>query len=220
MRNEDWKYFDLERGYAIVADGMGGLQAGQIASRTAVETASTVLDGVTSFDVETLESALHQAHEAVQAKAQVLDLLGEMGTTLVIWAQTDAGCVVSHIGDSRAYRLLDERVEQVTKDQTLAQRLIDLGLSEDDDETREHNSHILTQAVGLKGDFEPESITHVASNGRYLLCSDGLSDMVVDDRIAQLMQVADLQSCADELVKAALDRGGRDNVTVLLIDTS
>jgi len=218
MRNEDWAHLETNHGFAIVADGMGGLQAGQIASRTAVERTIDALIASPKLDVDTLESALKLAHEAVQAKAKGLDLLGRMGSTLVIWAVTPGGCVCSHIGDSRAYRIRGGRIEQFTKDQSLAQRLIDLGLSENDEETRAHNAHILTQAIGLPGDFEPESITIDSEYERYLLCSDGLSDMVDDARICELMQIPDLETCSDELIKAALDRGGRDNVSVVLIE--
>jgi protein phosphatase len=218
MRNEDFTYVDAERGFAIVADGMGGLQAGQIASRTAVETASFVLEEAPHFSLGLLEDALRRAHDAVQNKADDLGLLGQMGTTLVIWAANDGGCVVSHIGDSRAYHSNDAEFVQLTKDQTLAQRMIDLGLSEPDDEMNERNAHVLTQAVGLPGDFEPQSISLGVNSGTFLLCSDGLTDMVVDDRIQELITSHDIDVCADELVKAALDRGGRDNVSVVLIE--
>lgn len=217
LRNEDWLYINEDAGFAVLADGMGGLHAGQIASRTAVDTARNLLEQQVPEDCDTLRQVLERSHQAVQTKARELDLLGQMGTTLVLWAASSASVLCGHVGDSRLYRYADGKLERLSTDQTLAQRLLDMGLVEPDEDVQERNAHILTQAVGLPGDFEPELFS-TSGAGRFVLCSDGLTDMVDDRAIAEILTGRDLQSCCDELVKAALDGGGRDNVSVVLIE--
>ena len=226
--NEDAVHYDTTGGFAVLADGMGGLLAGEQASGVAVATATRLLAELQSSESTTvpqstgertdvLADVIEQAHRAVQAKARSLNYLGRMGTTLVIWAQHAEQAAFAHVGDSRLYVFADDHLSQVTHDHTLGQRLIDEGLAKPGAASNAGNHHVLTQAVGLAGDCQPETGA-IPVCDRLLICSDGLSDLVTDEELAELIRLEDLEYCADQMVKGALDRGGRDNVSLVLVD--
>lgn len=211
--NEDAAAFDDDDGWVALADGMGGLLAGEEASGVAVATAKRVF---AEADVG-IDAVLLEAHRGVLAHAKKKNYVGKMGTTLVLWRWQASGPEFCHVGDSRIYQYVDGRLSLLSTDQTVAQRMVDEGIIPKDQLATAPNRNVLTQALGMPGDLKPESgIT--TDYGRLLLCSDGLSDLVTDDGIEQSMAMTDLQLCATELVKLALDRGGRDNITVALID--
>jgi len=196
-RNEDAVLARAERGIFAVADGLGGHPAGDVASLTAARALDEApLTGQSSL--ADLAAAAHQAHRAVLGAAEQPDRRG-MGTTLVLAAVDDSSARVVHVGDSRAYLLEpDGRLRPLTRD---------------------HGMHgYLTQALGLDRDVEPGAVEVACPPGtRLLLCSDGLSNMVDDDRIARLLRQGDAQEACDALVAAALDAGGVDNVSVVVI---
>lgn len=218
INNEDAIQCDADLGVAVLADGMGGLLAGEEASGVAVHNSIELLQTAAQADTAPVVSeVLLSAHAAVVEHAHEKNYSGKMGTTLLLWSWCMGTPAFAHVGDSRLYHHDAHGLTQLTRDQTVAQRMIDSGEYPNLDPRRVPNRNVLTQAVGMPGRLQPESgIT--PAHGRLLLCSDGLSDLVRDEAIAELMAVADLDDCARQLVKAALDAGGRDNVSVILID--
>ena len=219
INNEDCVHCEPEGGFAVLADGMGGLLAGEIASAVAVDEACRQLRDpqVARGSSEDLAAVLTAANEAVMARAKRMRYIGKMGTTLLIWAMGEEGGFYSHVGDSRLYIYADGRLTQVTRDHTVAQRMVDNGEIAPEDEPTAPNRNVLTQAMGLPGAFKAEAGA-VPAGERVLMCSDGLSDLVPATHIEEIMATADLDDCANFLLKAALDKGGRDNVTVALIE--
>ena len=219
LNNEDFVYADAENGFAVLADGMGGLMAGEIASEIAVVTARKHLE-LNRFreGKQTLSAIVNLSHNAVLAEARELNYVGKMGTTLLVWAQDgDGQSYFGHVGDSRLYAYAEGSLVQLSKDDTVAQRLIDAG---EFDAEREHevpHRHVLTQALGLPGVFQPQ-LGDVPACERLLMCSDGLSDLVLRQDLEKIMATPELEKCADFLLKAALDAGGKDNVSVILVD--
>lgn len=218
--NEDC-YYAGDR-LLVVADGMGGMAAGDLASRIAI-------DAMTSLDVpienEQQMDALHQALEVANgriADTVVADLsLQGMGTTLtaVIFSGTQAA--MAHVGDSRAYLMRDGRLNQLTKDDTYVQMLIDQGLLRPDEAAGHPRRSVVTRV--LQG--EPVSPAYVIvqpePGDRWLLCSDGLTAVVSNETIEQeLLAAADPKSCTERLIDLALRGGGPDNVTVIVADVT
>jgi serine/threonine protein phosphatase PrpC len=226
LNNEDCVHCDAEGRFVVLADGMGGLLAGEVASAIAVDTTCKGLRNpeLPRDNGDDLAESLREAHAAVVTRAKKMRYVGKMGTTLVAWAlgrdstHDDAQIsYFSHVGDSRLYTYSAGTLTQVTRDHTMAQRLIDDGTIAPEDEHTAPNRHVLTQAMGLPGIFATDA-GEVPPSERILICSDGLSDLVRAPRIAELMATSDLDDCANLLLKAALDKGGRDNVTVALIE--
>lgn len=198
QRNEDALLARPERGILAVADGLGGHPAGDLASLTAVQALDEApLTAAASAD--DLVAATRDAHNAVLAVAEEEPGRLGMGTTVVL-AAIDAGRArIVHVGDSRAYLLsTDGELHAVTRD---------------------HGMHgYLTQALGLDRDVEPDVAEVLCEPGsRLLLCTDGLTNMVDDDKLAELLGQGDAQQACDALVQTALDNGGVDNVTVIVV---
>ena len=197
-RNEDALLARPERGVLAVADGLGGHPAGDVASLSAL----TSVDGAGlsgSSSDEDLRAAAAAAHQAVLEAAQDEPGRTGMGTTLVLAAIRDSSALVLHVGDSRAYQLgADGELSAVTED---------------------HGMHgYLTQALGLDRDVRPDVAEVDCPRGsRLLLCTDGLTNMVGDDDLARLLGTGSAQEAVDGLVEAALDAGGVDNVTVIVV---
>ncbi|MEM7002282.1 MAG: protein phosphatase 2C domain-containing protein [Pseudomonadota bacterium] len=212
LNNEDALLTDADAGWAILADGMGGLLAGEEASQKAVfEAAASLREGVEP------EDTVHIAHESTLKHAQQKNYAGKMGTTLIVWCWRNAQPEFAHVGDSRLYSLRAGELTQISTDHTLAQRMVDEGTIPADQAHTAPNQHILTQAVGMPGGIEPQA-GQTPSDGRLLLCSDGLSDLVSGDKLKTALALPDMEEAADTLLKAALDRGGRDNISLVIID--
>src|SRR3954447_14667375 len=204
----------------VVADGMGGMAAGDLASRTAIES-MTGLDALIENDHQM--DALHQALEAANgriAEHVVADPeLQGMGTTLTAVIFSGDRAALAHVGDSRAYLLRDGRLNQLTKDDTYVQMLVDQGLIRPEEAGSHPRRAVVTQA--LQG--EPVSPSYVIvepePGDRWLLCSDGLTTVVSAERIeAELLACDEPQSCAERLLDPALQGGGPDNITVIVAD--
>ena len=204
----------------VVADGMGGMAAGDVASRLAV-------DAMTSLDVAIDDAhqmdALHKALEVANGKIaeQVAGdgALSGMGTTLTAVIFSGDRAALAHVGDSRAYLLRDGRLNQLTKDDTYVQMLVDQGLIRPEEAGSHPRRAVVTQA--LQG--EPVSPSYIIvepePGDRWLLCSDGLTTVVPTDRIeAEMLAQSDPKACAQSLVDLALEGGGPDNVTVIVAD--
>lgn len=228
--NEDSVATDAEIGCAVLADGMGGYNAGEVASgiavaliakemKNALAGASTgALSGGAAQRLISEHSA--KANAAIYEAARREPQYSGMGTTLVVALWHDNQLSVGHVGDSRLYRLRGEVLEQVTRDHSLLQEQIDSGTITKEQARYAANKNLVTRAVGIDPEIETEVHTHaVAAGDIYLLCSDGLSDMVTDEEIQVTLSAlkANLQLAADQLVQQANDNGGRDNVSVVLV---
>jgi len=232
--NEDSITYDADLGLVVLADGMGGYNAGEVASGMAVTMVSAEMkqalsnvqpyapDGESGEPMAAsllLENA-RKANASIFQTSQSQPQCAGMGTTLVAALFYDNRLSVVHVGDSRMYRLRGESYEQVTRDHSLLQEQIDSGLISREDAKLSRNKNLVTRAVGIDPEVEPEVHTYETLVGDiYLLCSDGLSDMVGDEDVGQtlVMLRSNLQLAADQLVQMANDNGGRDNISVILV---
>jgi protein phosphatase len=213
--NEDSFLRDTETGLYLLCDGMGGHASGAVASRLAVDTIAQALPRPASPG-EPLVSAIQAANAAIFARSQADETCRGMGTTVVALRHDDAAVHICHVGDSRLYLFRQYQLRQVTRDHSLINLYADhpelvgkLGPA---------HSNVIVRAVGLHETVEVEHQRLLLENGDlFLCCSDGLSDMVEEWLIREvLMTSADLGHKTRELVRAAIDRGGADNVTVIL----
>ncbi len=204
-----------------VADGVGGAQAGEIASRLAA--ASLEERPPDAFGESTLAALLREANDRIYRHSLDDPTAAGMGTVVTaLLVDEAAGTVaIGHVGDSRAYRIRDGVLEQLTPDHSLVGELVRAGrLSTEEAEQHPHRS-VITRAVGTEPTVEVETLTDTPSPGDlYLVCSDGLTDIVRDDQIAELIAAADNDpdAAAEALVAAANRAGGIDNITVVLFE--
>ncbi len=206
-----------------VADGLGGHAAGEVASGLALESLGDV-DPAACADVEALQErlaeAIREANRTVHAAAQEDPARAGMGTTMTAAAVYGKQLVLAHVGDSRAYLLRDGVLWQLTKDHTAAQEAVDAGYLTAEQAAERPERHMLARAVGLEPevtvDTPPAEV--LRPGDQVLLCSDGLNDPVHDRAVATILEEhkAPRQAC-DALVQAALDGGGPDNVTVIVV---
>jgi PPM family protein phosphatase len=207
----------------MVCDGMGGAAAGDLAARIAAEAVKQQLVGagsaVTESPGESLESAVAGANGAVLAEAKAHPATRGMGTTCTAAIVLPDRLFVAHVGDSRAYLLRDGRLQRLTRDQTMADQLVEAGALRPEDVRTYPYRNVLLQAVGTHSTIEPAKFeVHLRRGDRILLCSDGLHGPVPDDEIAQILGAGDINYVTHELIKAALTAGGPDNVTVIVAD--
>lgn len=228
--NEDAVYLNSTLGLAILADGMGGHNAGEVASGMVTTLLGSELgkafsrQGPHLLDSERaqhmLKTEIARANHAVYQAAQSQPQYAGMGTTLVMALFYDNAMTVAHIGDSRLYRLRGEEFLQITRDHSLLQEQIDSGMLTPEQARHSKNKNLVTRAVGVDPSIEPEIRDYATLAGDiYLLCSDGLNDMVEDEEIGMTVQMlaANLELAATQLVQMANDNGGRDNVSVILV---
>jgi serine/threonine protein phosphatase PrpC len=204
-----------------VADGVGGHQAGEVASQTAIETLADAFDEPTT---EGLVAAIKAANEAVWRLAQDNAERRGMGTTItaVALVEDDAEehLAIVNVGDSRAYLFRSSELAQISEDHSLVEELVRKGQLTHEEAQVHPQRSIITRALGMEPEIEVDYWQLVPYRGdRILLCSDGLTNEVSDDRIASaLRQVRDPQEAARELVRQARDHGGNDNITVVVVD--
>lgn len=223
--NEDEIVFDPEQGIAILADGMGGLAAGEVASQTAAAVVYDAVKQAGQLDEGLLRAAINDANRQVLALSRAPDA-SAMGTTLVVWLDVGYGqCFIAHVGDSRAYRLREHHLSPLTEDHSMVQQLINEGVLSKTEAQVSSQRNIITRAIGLEPVVQVELRSWVRGRGDiFLLCSDGLTDMLTETEVQRLLASrlasdgsGDLETAADELVAAANEAGGSDNVSVLLI---
>ena len=208
-----------------VADGMGGHAGGEVASNIAVATLKAAFDGGdNSHTRDALAEAVRRANEAIYERASTDPGLRGMGTTLTAVALVDEDgddvLAVVQVGDSRAYRMRDGELEQLTDDHNVAEEMVRIGRITPDEATVHPHRHMLTRALGIQPDVEVDcfGVTPFAGD-RYLLASDGLMNEVDDAEIARtLRRLHDPDDAAQELVHLARTGGGRDNITVVVVD--
>lgn len=209
---------------AIVADGMGGHQAGDIASTMAVE---LIQDGLQSLDPNIsgeerqrqLRTVIEMANQKIFDFASQRENYHGMGTTVVLVLAKDDRAVVAHIGDSRAYRIRGEIIEQLTEDHSLVNELVRSGQISREDANHHPRRNVLTRALGTEPTIEVDVQEIMWQPGdQLLLCSDGLSSLVEKERLLQTVAgEGELESKVQQLVQEALDAGGDDNITVVLL---
>ena len=215
--NEDSVYAGAR--LLALADGMGGHAAGEVASQLVIAALAHLDDDEPGGDLlSKLDAAVHDGNSAIAAHVEADPELEGMGTTLtaILFAGNRLGLV--HIGDSRGYLLRDGELTQITKDDTFVQTLVDEGrITAEEAHSHPQRSLIMRALTGHE--VEPTLIMREARAGdRYLLCSDGLSDPVSHETIAEALQIADVAESADRLIELALRGGGPDNVTVVVAD--
>jgi len=232
--NEDAIAYDPEIGFLVLADGMGGYNAGEVASGIATTLLSqgvkAAIEVMPAHSVEPMSGkpAAHRilrlevekANLAVFQTAQSQPQCAGMGTTLVAALFYDNRLTTVHVGDSRIYRLRGEEFIPLTKDHSLLQEQLDSGMITPEQAKVSQNKNLVTRAVGIDPQLDPElNDFDVKVGDIYLLCSDGLNDMVDDEDIGLVLTTlgTNLQLAAQQLIQMANDNGGRDNVSVLLV---
>jgi PPM family protein phosphatase len=225
--NEDSVVFDAPTQLAVLADGMGGYNAGEVASGMATAFIKSEMgrwlsqagQNANAREVRrALEICVDNANRSIFNAAGSNPQYAGMGTTLVVGVFQDGRLMLGHIGDSRCYRLRGDEFTQITKDHSLLQEQMDAGLITPEQAATSLNKNLVTRALGVEEVVMLETNEHRTEVGDiYLMCSDGLSDMVSDQDIAVIMRgEGDLDIKAKALVDAANAGGGRDNISVLL----
>ncbi len=231
--NEDAVFANAACGLAILADGMGGYNAGEVASGMATTLLGSEIEKAFAktephhldatgklYAHSVLEAEIARANTAIYQAAQSQPQYAGMGTTLVVALFYDNMMTVAHIGDSRLYRLRGGEFQAITRDHSLLQEQIDSGMITPEEARHSQNKNLVTRALGVDPTVEPEIRDYDTMPGDlYLLCSDGLNDMVEDEEIALTLQAlsANLELAATQLIQTANDSGGRDNVSVVLV---
>jgi serine/threonine protein phosphatase PrpC len=240
--NEDDSLVLPDHGVYVVADGMGGHASGEVASRVSVESIEAFYtdrerskqlradfktlkaDGgaqdVASFDEFRLRAAFEYGNAEIFKHASTNEAMTDMGTTIVGLAFCKKRVYIAHVGDSRAYRLRRDTLEQLTQDHSLANEFIRMNVLRPEDLPKFPYKNVIVRALGLQQDVIVDTAYRTAKPGdRYLLCSDGLTDLVDDAEIQDiLVSTPGAEAAAEALVARALHYGGIDNITVLIAD--
>jgi len=235
--NEDYINASDVMGYALLADGMGGLNAGEVASSMSVH---LLMDEMIAYrqdpalkeaelmDDESdlsppakfVKAAINQANSAVFHVSQTQPQCRGMGTTILASLFYDNKVAIGHIGDSRVYRFRDEKLAPITKDHSFVQELIDKGLYTEEEARLSNRKNVVTRALGVGPDVDVEVHEHECEVGDiYLLCSDGITDLIEDADIEVTISQMNkkLDACAQYLVTLANASGGKDNISVILV---
>lgn len=226
--NEDAVAIDAESGVVVLADGMGGHHAGEVASAMACDIVRRDLvrwrrawpDTISqAAALQAMARSVAHANLAILEAAQNRAECRGMGTTVVLALVAGSQLLVGHVGDSRAYRWRNDRLERLTRDHSLLQERVDAGLMTPEEAATSRRSHIVTRAVGVEPEVQLDVQAHDSLPGDLvLLCSDGLTDMVSDSEIAAVLRGGGpLEALCARLVEAANTAGGADNVAVVLM---
>ncbi|MFO1218508.1 MAG: Stp1/IreP family PP2C-type Ser/Thr phosphatase [Burkholderiaceae bacterium] len=226
--NEDSVEIDPTNDLAVLADGMGGYNAGEVASNMATSFIKAELgrwlQEATGHATDTevrraMDICVDNANRAIFNAANSNPQYAGMGTTLVVAVFRDNRLLLGHVGDSRAYRWRAGRLSQITRDHSLLQEQIDAGLITTEQAAFSANKNLVTRAVGVEDTVLLETHLHEVMPGDiYLMCSDGLSDMIDDATIGQLLQAHEsIDSAGPALVEAANEAGGKDNISLILV---
>jgi PPM family protein phosphatase len=233
QNNEDSIGYDSALGLLVLADGMGGHLGGEVASSLTVDSiiqqiqqhlpsiTGGQIDSSSGFSLESVcvQEAIEQANDLVYRKSASDPELRGMGTTVVVFLLYDNRFSLAHIGDSRCYRYRGEKLEQITKDHSLLQELIDRGFYTPEEAKTSLNKNLVTKALGIDPTVTPDVQEELAiKNDIYLLCSDGLTDLVEDEYISlTINRFSDnLEEAAKQLITKANQNGGKDNISVIL----
>ncbi len=231
LHNEDSTASNESLGILILADGMGGYKAGEVASAIAATNIykdvksglknSKGIDENSGMDRHSIliRDAVNRANSSIYNMSQTEEQCRGMGTTIITVIAYDDSISIAHVGDSRLYRLRSEDFKQLTKDHSLVQELVDRGLFSVEEAEKNVPKNLVTKALGLEVRVDIDVIEDkLAAGDIYLLCSDGLTDMVKDEEIHLTLSKysANLARAADKLVRVAKKYGGKDNISVIL----
>lgn len=218
-QNEDFVKADIQSGLFIVADGMGGHQAGEIASREAAERFRTALAGSGDLSGTLLTDALVDANRQIHQLALEHEDYRGMGTTFTAAAVKDMWLWIVHVGDSRAYLVRDAAIRQLTEDHTVPQMLFRMGKLTEGEVQGHPDSHVLSKAVGTQPQLSPDLVEVGLQTGDVLLlCSDGLTNRVIDGEILDaVMNHENPEDVVNRLVDLANERGGSDNISLICV---
>lgn len=226
--NEDFVLADAAAGFAVLADGMGGHNAGEVASRMAVDIVSQGLarqaqDGST-LDASEAEASVSEhlalANITLLQASQSRPEYDGMGTTLVAVLWHAGRVTFGHVGDSRLYLLRQGELRQLTRDHSIVQEQVESGAIRAEDARYAPNRNVLTRAVGIDAGAKADVHTgEVQTGDLYLLCSDGLTDMLTDDEVREtlLSSSGDVDAAAERLIERANQCGGLDNISVIVV---
>jgi protein phosphatase len=234
--NEDAFAVDLNNGLFAIADGMGGAAAGEVASGLAIATLTDFIartagpaaaerpygyDERLSLQANRLRSAILLANEKIYRTIEEHEEMKGMGTTLVAVLARDSGVCIGHVGDSRIYLCRDGALQQITNDHSWVNEQVALGLLSREEASRHPFRNVITRALGSREQVAPDLMElPLSPRDRLLLCSDGLTNMLDDQRILQVLRdhPEDTDAAADALVAQANEAGGEDNVTVIVAE--
>jgi protein phosphatase len=235
-KNNEDNYFILpEQHVYVVADGMGGHASGEVASLLAVNTLANYfvataegqkdpwpfeLEDHLDYDEKRLSTALKLANQKVHQAAQEGGRYHGMGTTLVAMVLGENHATIGHVGDSRAYRIVGETIEQLTEDHSLVNEYIKLHKLSPNDVKNFSHKNVIVRALGLNDEVDVDLLRVIPQPGEaYLLCSDGLSDLISNKAIMKTLRASggDPEKCCSLLVERANDAGGNDNITIVVL---
>jgi serine/threonine protein phosphatase PrpC len=234
--NEDAYLLNDELQLYAAADGVGGNEGGEIASRIAVDTLASVLPDLLSWkdrtppagvvpgsvtESDALERAVTFANRAIRQEREGSAALADMGTTLTVLLLRNGRAYLAHVGDSRAYLLRDGTLRQITNDHSLVAEQVRLGVLTPEQAKASPNRHVITRALGLDEELQVDLPEMDLQKGDViLLCTDGLTEMVDDRKIASILANAGAREAAAALIKEANSRGGRDNITAIVVQVA
>jgi len=228
--NEDSIAWDARLGLIMLADGMGGHNAGEVASALAVETIKTALQDVLAPEIQAADiidyldavrEAVAFANQEILEQAQMKVECAGMGTTLVMGLFRTNSVILAHVGDSRIYRYRHGELEQMTSDHSLVQEMVDSGYLSQEEAQQSASKNLITRALGIAQEVDVDvKEVPVQRDDVFLMCSDGLSDLVNDQEICKVIRNAgqDMGLAAHGLVNLANEYGGTDNISVILIN--
>jgi protein phosphatase len=220
--NEDTFITNQQAGYCLVADGMGGAAAGETASRIFAQTAEEIFTERAPVGeqeiIESVQSTFRRANDRILAHVAERPEHQGMGCTAEVLAFTQSGFVIGHMGDSRTYRYRQGVLKQLTKDHSLVQDQLDQGLITEEQARTHTMRNVILRAVGVRPSPALDTLRGPVYPGDlFLLCSDGLTDMIADETIEQVLALdGDLGLKTEHLVDLAKKAGGKDNITVVL----
>ena len=220
--NEDAFFIHSDNLFCLAADGIGGAAAGAVASKIFAESTIETFSGISSRSGKEIRHRVQNAFRL--ANANILEHVNQnpnhqgMGCTAELLAFSDEGFIVGHIGDSRTYCLRNQQLEQLTRDHTIVQQQLEAGLITKDRIKQHPLRNVIFRSLGQTKEVEVDVLKgNVQSEDLFLLCSDGLTDMVPDDQIRDILCTdVDINDKVDNLINAAKSAGGNDNITVVL----
>ncbi len=226
INQDDYAIYENGCRLYIVADGMGGHQCGEIASRMAVEVIVEHVKKYMSPDMDGLSvkgilfEAYHRANKKILEYNQIEPACSGMGTTLTLLYHCQKHSLIGHIGDSRAYVLHNRQLDQVTEDHSLVAELCKNGEISKEEAKKHPQRHVITRALGMS-DYSKADIFSIElhNNDKVLLCTDGLTNLVSDEEINDIMnRSSSEEELAHKMVQLAIERGGHDNITVVIVN--
>ena len=222
-QNEDAAWFDEKRGVFVVADGMGGHLAGEVASGMAIDAVRKMAARHKKPSIDQIKKTVLGAHERIYRRAQGNAECAGMGTTLSMLCRGAGYIYIAHVGDSRVYRLRGGRMEQLTQDHSLVGELVRAGILTAEEARTHPRRNIITRALGTEGDNTPDLLAADLQPGdRFLLCTDGFYRKMPQEMLRQAAQAktrAELDALLRSMCKTVQQRGERDNISAVLIKT-